>query len=90
MLVHEQCEIARVMTKDTVTDDQIRAEYDAFPVSSKPEVNNRIGALIKAHNGSFDVAYPIIAQDFLRIGQEYHVSPATLFCIYMERKAEKN
>lgn len=89
MLSHEQCELARIMTKDTTTDKQIQKEYNAFPVALRTEVSNRLDELAKAHDGRFDLAYPVFVQDAADTSKEYHLSPAALFCLYMNYRSQK-
>lgn len=89
MLSHEQCELARIMTKDTTPDKQIQKEYDAFPVSLRAEASSRLDDLVKAHDGRFDLAYPVFVQDSANTSKEYHLSPAALFCVYMNYRAQE-
>lgn len=86
MFSQQQCEIARTLTKDNALDEQINSEYQTMTPADKVNSAMQIDKLCKDHNDSFDKALPVIAEDFKVIANTYHISPATLFCVYMESK----
>lgn len=86
MLGIKQCEIARTMTKSTTSDSTINVEFNSMNLSDKITAANEIDALVKIHNLPFDKGFNIMVEDFNAIANKYSISPATLFCIYMESK----
>lgn len=84
MLSIKQCEIARAMTKSTASDLTINAEFNSMDLSNKIASANEIDVLIKMHNQPFDKGFDIMVDDFNTIADKYSISPATLFCVYME------
>lgn len=86
MLGIKQCEIARTMTKSTTSDSTINVEFNSMNLSDKITSANEIDALVKMHNLPFDKGFDIMVEDFNTIADKYSISPATLFCVYMESK----
>lgn len=86
MFSQQQCEIARTLTKDDALNEQINSEYQTMTPTDKSNAAAQIDKLCKEHNDSFDKAFPVIANDFKEVANTYHISPATLFCVYMESK----
>lgn len=86
MFSQQQCEIARTLTKDDALNEQINSEYQTMTPTDKSNAAAQIDKLCKEHNDSFDKAFPVIANDFKVIANTYHISQATLFCVYMESK----
>lgn len=86
MLSAKQCELARVMTKDTISDTQMNAEYQTMSDTDKTIAANQIDSLLKEHNMPFDRGIGLLQDDFANVASRFHISPATLFCIYMSSK----
>lgn len=82
----KQCEIARLMTQDTAPDIQINAEIQTIANDKAAQMAQEIDQLCRQHDLPFDTGFPVIKSDFDRIARRYHVSPSTLFCIYMEHQ----
>ena len=88
MLSSKQCEIARTMTQDNISDLQIIQEYEMFNDLLKPSAVNEIDNLLKQHDAPFDKAFKTMVKDFSIIANKYSISPSTLFCIYMDNKSK--
>ncbi len=86
MLSAKQCELARVMTKDTTSDIQMNAEYQTMSDADKTIAADQIDVLLKAHNMPFDKGIGLLQDDFAKVAKKFQISPATLFCIYMASK----
>lgn len=86
MFSFKQCELARTMTKDTASDTQINKEYSLMNESTKISVINLIESMLPSHRVPFDKDFENFVKDFSRIATEFSVSPATVFCVYMENK----
>ena len=86
MLSFKQCELARIMTQTTISDVQINDEFKSTDLTTKICASKKLNELLQLHNESFDLGFSIMTEDFLAIAKEYNISPATLFCIYMESK----
>ena len=86
MLSAKQCELARVMTKDTISDIQMNAEYDTISDMDKRAAAELIDGLVKEHNMPFDKGIGVMQKDFSDVAAQFQISPATLFCIYMASK----
>lgn len=86
MLSFKQCELARTMTKTTISDVQINDEFKSINLTSKICASEKLEALLQLHNKPFDLGFNTMTEDFSAVAKEYGISPATLFCIYMESK----
>ena len=95
MLSAKQCELARVMTKDTISDIQMNAEYQTMSDADKTIAADQIDVLLKAHNMPFDKGIDLLQDDFAKVASQddfakvasqFQISPATLFCVYMASK----
>lgn len=86
MLSEKQCELARLLTQDTASDIQINSEYAVLLDETKTVAAQAIDELVKLHNMPFDKAVSVLAEDFKTISSQHGISPATLFCVYMEIK----
>lgn len=86
MLSAKQCELARVMTKDTVSDIQMNAEYQTVSDDDKSIAAEQIDMLLKEHNMPFDKGIGLLQADFAEVASKFQISPATLFCVYMASK----
>lgn len=86
MLSFKQCELARTMTKTTTSDTQINDEFKSINLTSKICASEKLDELLQLHNKPFDLGFNIMTEDFSAVAKEYGISPATLFCIYMESK----
>lgn len=88
MLNNTQCELARVMTQDTTDNFQINKEFNALNLSAKANIASAIDELLKLHDMPIDKGFEIMKKDFIQIANEFSISPATLFCIYMDNKTK--
>lgn len=86
MLSSKQCEIARTMTQDTSSDTKINEEFKTMSPIDKLSASKSIDKLIQLHNMPIDKGFNILVDDFKRIANEFNITPATLFCVYMENK----
>lgn len=86
MLSAKQCELARVMTKDTISDTKMNAEYQTMSDTDKTIAADQIDRLLKEHNMPFDKGIGLLQDDFANVASKFQISPATLFCIYMSSK----
>lgn len=86
MLSAKQCELARVMTKDTTSDIQMNAEYQTMSDADKTIAADQIDSLLKEHNMPFDKGIDLLQDDFAKVASQFQISPATLFCVYMASK----
>lgn len=89
MLSSKQCEIARVMTSDKTNDVKINEEFLKMSEEDKLSAAIAVDKILKPHNMPFDKGYKIMTNDFIHIATEFLVSPATMFCIYMECKSKE-
>ena len=55
-------------------------------LTSKICASEKLEALLQLHNKPFDLGFNTMTEDFSAVAKEYGISPATLFCIYMESK----
>lgn len=86
MLNNKQCELARVMTQDTTDNFQINNEFNTLNSSTKTNITSAIDELLKLHDMPIDKGFEVMKKDFIQIANEFSISPATLFCIYMDNK----
>ena len=84
MTISEQCQISRLFTKSTASDQKILHEVGTTSPLKKAEASKRVDELLIKHNMPFDKAYPLIEQDFNNIALRYKLDSASLFWIYME------
>lgn len=84
MTISEQCQISRLFTKSTASDQKILHEVETTNPLKKAEASKRVDELLIKHNMPFDKAYPLIEQDFNNIALRYKLDSASLFWIYME------
>lgn len=89
MTKEQQCEIARLMTGSTVSDEKILHNVLTTNYLVKEEASGLVDKLIQIHNLPFDKAYPLVKDDFNRIAKKYDLDVAALFWIYMEWKGKK-
>lgn len=85
----KQCELARAMTNTTTSDDQINSEFEAISQSSKLAAFKEIEILLEQHNMPFDKGFKVMKKDFNDVSEKFLISPATLFCIYMDIKSKQ-
>lgn len=83
-----QCELARVMTNDAADDELINREYELLDQNTRAQAAVDIDELIKKHNMPIDKALKIMFNDFADVAEKYTISPATLFCVYMDFKSK--
>lgn len=86
---NSQCDIARLMTKSNITDNQIIKELSAMP---QLELDNRcmiLDKLLKEHSMPFDEGWSTMVNDFANAGFENQVDKATMFVIYMNWKSKE-
>lgn len=86
MLSSKQFELARLMTHDTSSDLKIANELSTISLVSKASASLAIDNLLKAHDLPFYQGFQLMTKDFADIARQFSISPATLFCIYMESK----
>lgn len=89
MLSSKQCEIARVMTSDKTNDEIINEEFLKMSEEDKLTAAIAVDKILKLHNMPFDKGYKIMTADFVHIATEFLISPATMFCVYMECKSKE-
>ena len=89
MLSSKQCELARTMTQDKTTDLQINQEFESMKPSDKILSAAVVEKLLQLHDMPFDKGFKFLVNDFTHIASEFYISPATLFCVYMENKSKK-
>lgn len=88
MLSSKQCELARLMTQDTITDSKINEEFKSLNLEVKLSAVVAIDKLLQLHDMPFDKGFRLLVDDFRHIANEFYISPATLFYIYMENKSQ--
>lgn len=86
MISSKQCEIARLMTQDIASDIQINAERQTITDDKASQIAQEADCLCQQHNMPFEKGITVMRADFYNIAQQYHISPSTLFCIYMEKR----
>ena len=84
MLNSKMCCLARLLTGDSSSDEAINAEYIKMPIQDKKSAFELIHKISIKHNAPFDLGNKQMRIDFDVIANNYCISPATLFCIYME------
>ena len=89
MLSSKQCEIARVMTSDKTNDVKINEEFLKMSEEDKLTAAIAVDKILKLHNMPFDKGYKIMSNDFIHVAKEFFISPATMFCVYMECKSKE-
>lgn len=80
----KQCEIARAMTKSSVSDDVIREELRKLTESEWNEQCSILDRALQKYNEPFDKAFHKAQTDFVNIGAANGVDEATVFVAYME------
>lgn len=89
MLSAKQCELARIMTRTDTPDCQIVSEFNTvISIDTLSTIAECIDNLLKLHDMPFDVGFDIMAEDFALVAEQFEISPATLFCIYMDSKQQ--
>lgn len=86
MLSSKQCELACKMTGVTVPDAQIISEYNSLQDCDKETASQEIDKLLVEHNQPFDIGIRLLQNDFANTAKKYSISPATLFCVYIDSK----
>lgn len=86
MFSKKQCDLARLMTQDETDDERINKEFSAIDTINREAATKEIDNLLKLHNMPFDKGIWLLQEDFSKISTKFDISPATLFCIYMELK----
>lgn len=86
MLSSKQCELACKMTGVTVPYAQIISEYSSLQDCDKETALQEINKLLVEHNQPFDTGILLLQHDFANTAKKYNITPATLFCIYMDSK----
>ena len=86
MLNSKQCELACKMTGVTIPDAQIIMEYSSLQDCDKEAVLQEIDKLLVEHNQPFDIGIRLLQNDFVNKAKKYNITPATLFCVYMDSK----
>ena len=89
MLNFKQCELARTMTKDNTPDVQINREFSDITHTIRVSIAEDIDKFLKLHNMPIDKGFEVMVDDFDKVSQKYSISPATLFCIYMDVKSKE-
>lgn len=85
MTLHEQSEIARIMTGSTLTDNEILKQVQKTRPTIKAQSAKDIDSLVKKYDAPFDKAFPKMKDNFDLIAHKYQLDSAALFWIYMER-----
>lgn len=86
MLNSKQCELACKMTGVTIPDAQIIREYSSLQDCDKETALREINKLLVEHNQPFDTGIQFLQNDFANTAKKYNITPATLFCVYMDSK----
>lgn len=86
MISSKQCEIARLMTQDTASDIQINAEHQTITDDKASQIAQDVDRLCQQHDMPFEKGIAVMRADFYNIAQQHHISPSTLFCIYMGKR----
>lgn len=89
MNIQQQCDIARLMTGSTVSNQTILKGVKATNYLVKEEASRLVDKLLKKHNLPFDEAYLFVKDDFNKIAKKYDLDVAALFWIYMEWRSKK-
>lgn len=84
MLNSKMCSLARLFTGDSSSDEAINAEYIKMSLQDKKSAFELIHKISIKHDAPFDLGNRQMRIDFDVIANNYCVSPATLFCVYME------
>lgn len=86
MLSEQQCELARTMTGDDTDSAIIITQYSGMSSSDKSAAYQALDTVLKIHDIPFDEGIVQFKKDFANIASEYNISPAALFCVYMEMR----
>ena len=84
MFSSRECQMARLMTGSDATDDQISQEYAAMLGSNRRVAALRLDEAVRRCGLPFEQAWERALKDFRELAAQYRVSPATLFCLYLE------
>lgn len=90
MVSQKQCELARLLTGDSTPDAQISFEFLSLDQAKKTSAAQTMDIILKQHNLPFDKGFSLMKKDFSDLSAQFAISPATLFCIYMDWKSKKN
>ena len=79
-----QCNIARLMTGTDTPDEMISEEHAAMLGSNRNVAAMRIDQAVASYGRPFNEIWEVALKDFREIASQYNISPATLFCVYLE------
>lgn len=72
------------MTGSDATDEQISQEYAAMLGPNRNVAALRLDGAVRQYGLPFDQVWERALKDFRELAAQYRVSPATLFCLYLE------
>ena len=87
---NKQCQLARVITGGSATDDQIYIQLNSLSQSEWNKQCEILNNFIIAHNIPLDEGWSLMRNDFYNIASANRVDNATLFVAYMNWLSQKN
>lgn len=84
MFSEKQCNIARLMAGADTPDEIISEEHAAMLGPNRNVAAMRIDQAISLYGKPFSQVWELALKDFHEITSQYNISPATLFCVYLE------
>ena len=84
MFSEKQCNIARLMTGADTPDEIISEEHAAMLGPNRNVAAMRIDQALSLYGKPFNQVWELALKDFREIASQYNISPATLFCVYLE------
>ena len=81
---YRQCELARAMTRSSVTDLQITKELASMTTEEWNKQCKILDNFLIAHDMPLDKGWDLMCNDFYNIASANHVNEATLFVAYMD------
>lgn len=83
---NRQCEVARVMTKSDVSNEQIIKDLKCTSQENWNQMCTVLDGMLKKHNMPFDKGQIPLMEDFISISTANGINEASLFIAYMNWK----
>ena len=83
-LSEKMCSVARLMTGCDTPTETINKEYNSISDTDKQQILQAIDNTVKKHDSPIDEGKKQLEVDFSIIASNFYISPATLFCLYMD------
>lgn len=83
---NRQCEVARVMTKSNVSNEQIIKDLERITQEEWNQMCVILDGLLKKHSMPFDKGQFLLVEDIISVSTASGVNEASLFIAYMNWK----